>query len=196
MKIRADLHTHAIGDGQFDGLPVETLVSRHVDAAVRTGLDCIAVTDHDDLRPGRMAVDYARTNGLPILVLAGMEVSTDDGHLVVIGIDEPLRPWRSIDDTLAEARERGALSILPHPFFESLRQRQDIDGIEAFNARYGTFDIPAGPVSTLANSDAHSDADLLACACHNLLKVEELSFSGVAGAVRGNRVRIETRVYG
>lgn len=194
MHIRADLHTHAIGDGTFDYLPVEDLVKQHVHAAVEAGLDCLAVTDHDDLRPGRMAVEYVERTGLPILVLAGMEVSTSDGHLVVIGIESPIPPWRDLDQTLAEARDQNALCILPHPFFERLRQRRDVDAIEELNVRYGTFEIPDDGVPTLANSDAHSPEDLKNSPCHNLLHVPDLSFGSVADAVRMHRVAVKTGV--
>jgi predicted metal-dependent phosphoesterase TrpH len=194
MRIRADLHTHAIGDGQFDYLPVEELVKRHVEAALEAGLDCLAVTDHDDLRPGFIAREYAAKESLPILILQGMEVSTDDGHLVVIGIESPIAPARDLDTTLGEAREQNALIILPHPFFETLRDRTDVDAIEEFNARYGTFQINTAEMQTLANSDAHSPADLHEQRALNELDVEELTLDGVKRAIRYRKVEVRAIV--
>lgn len=191
MRIRADLHSHAIGDGQFGYLPVEDLVKRHVDAALEAGLDCLAVTDHDELRTGLMAVEYVERQQLPILVLAGMEVSTADGHLVVIGIDSPIEQGRGFDATLAEARQRNALCLLPHPFFEALRRRGDVDGIETMNARYGSFEIPIDTVPVLANSDAHSPDDLKSSPCHNIVDVPELTFRGIVEALCKRRVSVK-----
>jgi predicted metal-dependent phosphoesterase TrpH len=194
MRIRADLHTHAIGDGQYDYVPVEDLVRRHVYAAIEAGFDCIAITDHDDLRPGSIAAEYAARESLPILILAGMEVSTDDGHLVVIGIDSPIPPARDLDTTLKEARQQDALCILPHPFFPALRERTDVDAIEEFNARYGTFEIATPGMTTLANSDAHSAADIEQCTGYNEIEVAEHSFSGLVDAIRQQRVTTRSRV--
>ena len=67
MQLRADFHTHAIGEGVF-GPRSEELVARHLEAALEVGLDCIAVTDHNDLRPGLLAQDYAARHGLRLLV--------------------------------------------------------------------------------------------------------------------------------
>jgi len=182
MNIRADLHTHAIGDGRF-GPSTAALV----DAALEVGLQCLAVTDHDDLRPGLLAEEYVAAHHLPILVVPGMEVTTDGGHLVAVGVRTPIPGWQSLEETIAQIRAAGAISVLPHPFFERLRRRTDVDAIERFNDRYGDFDVAGTSVAIVASSDAHSAVDLRASAHHTLIDGDALRWSVVADAVRAGR---------
>lgn len=187
--VRADLHTHAIGDGRFD-THADDLVRRHLYAAVAAGLTVIGVTDHDELRTGLMAAERASIDLLPILVLPGMEVTTEEGHLVVLGLEEPLRPWRSMTETVMSAREYGALVILPHPFFPALRARNDVDAIERHNQRYGDFDVDRTDVAVIASSDAHTPDDLLLNPRHTVLSVDDVSIESVFLAIRERRVHI------
>lgn len=189
MLIRADFHTHAIGDGSF-GADTPDRVAAHIEAALESGLDCIGVTDHDDLRPGMLAVDYVAKRNLPILVLPGMEITTDEGHLVALGIDEPLPRWKPMTETVESIRDRSAISILPHPFFPQLRARRDVDAIERYNSRYGDFDITENGVAIIASSDAHSPDDLRSSPYHVLLDVEANTWEGVANAIRKHALRI------
>jgi predicted metal-dependent phosphoesterase TrpH len=191
IRLRADLHTHAIGDGRF-GANTADLVARHLDGALEAGLDVIGVTDHDDLRPGLLALEEVERRNLPLFVLAGMEVTTDDGHLVVLGLQAPLKPWRSMNETiaLARARDEETLLIVPHPFFASLREQTGIDAIERLNHRYGDFDVKRDDIAVIASSDAHSAADLAANPMRTLLDVTEKSWSGVIDAIRNRRATI------
>jgi predicted metal-dependent phosphoesterase TrpH len=197
IRLRADLHTHAIGDGRF-GTNTADLVARHLDGALQAGLDVIGVTDHDDLRPGSLALEEAERRNLPLLVLPGMEVTTDDGHLVVLGLQTPLKPWRSMDETitLARAREEETLLIVPHPFFASLREQAGIDAIERLNHRYGDFDVSRDDIAVIASSDAHRAADLAANPKHTLLEVTEKSWQGVVDALRNRRAMIVPAGWG
>lgn len=187
IPVWADFHTHAIGEEVF-GPRAETLVGQHVEAAVEAGLDCLAVTDHNDLRPGLMARDYAARRGHRLLVLPGMELTTDERvHLVAVGLTEPIPVWRPLGDTIARIREAGGLSVLPHPFFRHLRSRRDVDAIEQLNARYGDFDLNGTEVARVADSDAHSAADLRNSKHRTLLRVTSLSWEAMVDAVRAGR---------
>lgn len=187
LTIRADFHTHSIGEEVF-GSRAESRIARHVDAAVEVGLDCLAVSDHNDLRPGLMAREYATRCGLPILILPAMELTTEERvHLVAIGLQAPIEPWQPLDATIARIRVVGAISILPHPFFAHLRLMRDVDAIERFNARYGDFDLNGTDVAKVADSDAHSADDLRQSQHHTLLEVSSLTWDGVAEAIRAGR---------
>ena len=157
---------------------------------MEVGLKCIGVTDHDDLRPGLLAVDYAAKNNLPILVIPGMEITTGEGHLVGLGLQDPLLAWKAMSETVEEIRKQGAISILPHPFFPQLRERKDVDAIERFNSRYGDFDIQENGVAIIASSDAHSPADIHASPYQMLVDVDHLTWDGVSGAFRGRKLEI------
>jgi predicted metal-dependent phosphoesterase TrpH len=187
MQVRADFHTHSIGEGVFGPL-TERLVAEHLEAALEAGLGVLAVTDHNDLRPGLLAVDYAARHGLDLLVLPGMEITTEERvHLVALGLQTPIPTWEPLDATIARIREMGALSILPHPFFAHLRLKTDVDAIERFNARYGDFNLNGTPVARVADSDAHSADDLRRSPHYTLLEVGARTWADVSAAVRMRR---------
>lgn len=188
LQIRADFHTHSIGEETFQLERAERLVARHIDAAVEVGLDCIAVSDHNDLRPGLMARDYASRRSLPLLVVPSMELTTEERvHLLAVGIEAPIEPWQPLAVTVARIRDAGGISILPHPFFRHLRGRRDIDAIERFNARYGDFDLNGSGVPWVADSDSHSAEDLRASQHWTLLEVATCAWHAVAEAIRAGR---------
>jgi len=187
MQIRADLHTHSIGEETF-GPRAESLLARHLEAAVEVGLDCIAVSDHNDLRPGLLAREYALRHGLPILVLPGMELTTQERvHLVAVGLEQQIEAWQPLADTIARIREVAAISVLPHPFFAHLRARTDVDAMERFNAQYGDFDLDGTLVAHVANSDSHSADDLRRSTHYTLIEVTTRSWDAVADAIRARR---------
>jgi predicted metal-dependent phosphoesterase TrpH len=187
--IRADFHTHSIGEEVF-GPRSESLVARHIEAAVEVGLDCLAVSDHNDLRPGLMARDYAARRGHRLLVLPAMELTTEERvHLVAVGLEEPIEAWRPLDATVARIRDAGGISILPHPFFAHLRIRRDVDAIEQFNARYGDFNLNGTDVAKVADSDSHSAEDLRQSQHCTLLEVRSLSWECVVEAIRARRTK-------
>jgi predicted metal-dependent phosphoesterase TrpH len=130
--VRLDPHVHSIGS--YD---CSTPVERVLEAAVDAGLDAVAVTDHDAIAASRRAHDLAPDYGL--LAVPGVEVSTADGHLLALGVDEALRPGRPLAATAREARQRGGVTIVPHPFQRSRHGATaadiaDVDLIETYNA--------------------------------------------------------------
>ncbi len=44
-----------------------------------------------------------------------MEVTTLEGHLLVLGIDQPVRSLQGLDKTIAQVHEQGGVVIAPHP---------------------------------------------------------------------------------
>jgi predicted metal-dependent phosphoesterase TrpH len=194
LRVAADLHTHAIGDGRFDER-ARDLVARHLEGALEAGLAIIAVTDHDDLRPGLLAEDYAHAQNLPLLIVAGMEVTTNDGHLVALGLREPLQRWQSMTETIAAARQQGALCLLPHPFFPALRERDDVDAMERINFRYGDFDVVRDDIAVVASSDAHTPADLVTNPQRTMLAMRDMTWCSLVDALRQRRVEIVRREH-
>jgi len=123
-------------------------------------------------------------------VLPGMEITTEERvHLVAVGLEAPVPAWQPLDETIVRIRERGGLSILPHPFFAHLRSNRDVDAIEQFNARYGDFRLNGTSVTRVANSDAHSADDLRRSPHSTLLEVAERTWEEVAMAIRSGRAR-------
>ena len=68
MKI--DLHIHTTySDGMLSPAAI-------VDTALECGLDCIALTDHDNVLSHKIATDYIKEKGYVLEVIPGVEINT------------------------------------------------------------------------------------------------------------------------
>jgi predicted metal-dependent phosphoesterase TrpH len=107
----ADLHLHTLAS---DGLIGARDLVDYVES--QTDLDVIGVTDHDETAAALEAREYAAQRGYRVQVVPGVEVSTRDGHLVCLWLEErPPALW-PLPRTAAWVRERGGLCVVPHPF--------------------------------------------------------------------------------
>jgi hypothetical protein len=86
-----------------------------IDAAVRRGLDVVAITDHERVDAAIAGRALAREHGLPIEVVVGEEVTTRGGHLLALWIEEPIRPLQSLRASIGQVHEQGGLAIPAHP---------------------------------------------------------------------------------
>jgi len=136
---KADLHLHTnLSDGFF---PPEKMVA----AAVNAGLDVIAITDHDLIKPALIARRFAEKEKLPIEVVVGEEITTKQGELIGLFLKERVSPMLTIFQTAEKIKQQGGLVIAPHPLrvlfgfgaslktIEKLAQEKLIDGIEIYN---------------------------------------------------------------
>ncbi len=107
---KADLHIHT---RYGDGMATVPELLHHVDQ--RTGLDVIAITEHDTLRAADEARDLHARGSYRFGLICGEEVTTLDGHLLALFIDDPVPSFRRIEETLAAIHRQGGLAIVPHP---------------------------------------------------------------------------------
>ena len=108
VLLKCDLHVHT--NASRDG---ESSVEDVLAAAVKAGLDAIAITDHDTTE-GSLCALAVQNPG--VLIIPGIEVSTRQGHLLVLGTTKVLAPKQDVLKTIAEAKALGAVTIVPHPF--------------------------------------------------------------------------------
>jgi predicted metal-dependent phosphoesterase TrpH len=124
---RLDHHLHTIVHSP-DSLigPLELL-----DAARRAGLDGVVITDHDELWPPD-ELAWLQGHAPDLVVLAGAEVSTREGHFLVYGLDslDEVPPGVRLADLLRVAQGRGAAVVAAHPY----RWDQPFDAIAAAHA--------------------------------------------------------------
>jgi predicted metal-dependent phosphoesterase TrpH len=107
----ADLHLHTLAsDGLMSSRELVDFVERHTD------LDVIALTDHDEVSAALQAREWAAQRGYRVQVIPGVEVTTLDGHLVVLFIEERPPALTNAVRTAEWVRSRGGLCIAPHPF--------------------------------------------------------------------------------
>jgi predicted metal-dependent phosphoesterase TrpH len=163
--LSVELHCHS--EYSYDGRdPIEM----HLEQAAAVGLDAIAVTDHDEIEGSLEAVEKAPDYGL--IGVPGMEVSTDDGHILAMGVTELVPPGLPFSETVERVHDHGGVVIVPHPFQESRHgvlanitkdELASADAIEVYNSRLitgrsnrqaKTFAEKRGVPKT-AGSDAH-----------------------------------------
>ena len=137
---RADLHLHTHAS---DGLMSARDLVDHV--ARETDLDVIAITDHDETCASLEAREWAARQGYRVQVVPGVEVTTRDGHLLALWVEDRPPALRNLQVTAEWVLARGGLCIAPHPFTRwthslnlgSLRPAIElglIAGMEIFNA--------------------------------------------------------------
>ena len=132
-----DLHCHT--SASFDSLASPRDVMR---AAAARGITHLAITDHDRIDSALRARDEAPDE---LTVIVGEEVRTTDGDLICLFLERPIPPGLSPAETIAAAREQGALVGIPHPFdrFRSSMLREIglagiaslVDWVETHNSR-------------------------------------------------------------
>jgi len=131
--MRFDLHIHS-NHSSDSGLAVDEILRK----AVEKGLDGIAICDHNTVTGNFLARKRAKELNLPLMVLPGVEVSTTQGHLIVLGARGNIPLYLTPQETISIARKNGGVIIAAHPFkVNSLGNVEglDVDAIETFNSR-------------------------------------------------------------
>ncbi|AEA47656.1 CehA/McbA family metallohydrolase [Archaeoglobus veneficus] len=162
----ADLHVHS--DHSNDGLDsIKALIA----AALEKGLNCISITDHNTVNGSLEAIEYVEEEGLPILIIPGVEISTSDGHLLAYGITEDVDPGMSMKETAIAVKKLGGVTAMAHPFqfyrhgiVRFWKAIDVVDAVEIFNAKFyiGLCNVMSGIIAEkyhkpgIAGSDAHS----------------------------------------
>ena len=130
--MRFDLHIHS-NHSSDSSLSVDDILKQ----AFSKGLDGIAICDHNTVEGSICAIERARELNIPLLVLPGIEISTNEGHLIVLGVRENIPSNLPYAETIRIAREKGGVVIAAHPFkIGSIGfGAKEADAIETFNSR-------------------------------------------------------------
>lgn len=174
MQGKADIHVHTKYSGvhKMGPLRFPESVSDPVDVikeARSAGLNVVCITDHNSITGAKKAREAAKTiDGIDVVM--GEEVSSADGEILALFIEEEIPAGLSAVETIARIRAQGGVVIAPHPFSlhcPCLGERIEelgVDGIEVING--GHLDDYANPraekaaetglFARMGGSDSHS----------------------------------------
>ena len=165
----ADLHIHSTYSHD-----ATSTVRAVLKQAADTGLNVIAVTDHDEIRGSLEAQELASKYGIESI--PAVEVSTKEGHLVALFVKTLPPVGLTLVDTLIHIGRLGGVAIVPHPFnnlpsslsmeavvsaLTNPRAKGVLKGIETHNMSTQSFDTVAQklsiylPLAKIGSSDAH-----------------------------------------
>ncbi len=190
--IKADFHIHTTFSDDSKTTPkdlVEKLVAH-------PSIKVAAITDHDSVN----GIETVRALASPypdILILPGVEISTPEGDIVILGTEElPPKPW-TIENVVQFAKKNDYISIAAHPFREwglgELARTSNVDAIEILNgASTASANKQAQQLATelrvpgVAGSDSHKPDELFSV--YNEVQ-SGLDIKEILEAIRKGRVK-------
>lgn len=139
MKI--DLHNHTVYSKHwFWGIDALNTPEEMIRAAIKRGLDGIAITDHNYVKSSLKAKKYARRVDRDFLVITGTEIRSASGDVLALGVKSDVKAGMSVQETVEKIRELGGVAIAPHPFSKFIlrecigKEASKADAVEIFNA--------------------------------------------------------------
>lgn len=105
-----DLHAHTWPRSHDSVLNPEDLIER----AKAAGLDAIVFTEHDTVWD-HASVEELRAKH-DFLVMAGVEISTDDGHILAFGIDKYVFGMHRSRELASYVEKANGVMVAAHPY--------------------------------------------------------------------------------
>jgi predicted metal-dependent phosphoesterase TrpH len=170
--IRADFHVHSVysPDSLLQLADIKKIV-------LKRKIDCIAITDHNTMDGAKRLMEM----DLPCRLIIGEEISTADGEIIGLFLQETIPANQGAMRTIELIREQGGVVVLPHPC-DRLRRHvlhpslwndvvPAVDLVESFNGRTVFFgdDLQAAELARkygkplIAGSDSHTPWELGWC---------------------------------
>lgn len=171
------------------------------------GLDGVCITEHYSYEASEPVEQVGLDEGL--LVLRGVEIATDRGHLLAYGVeDDGWNKWGRdnflpLNDVIERINELGGICVPAHPFREvglasllhGLLELNGIAAVETHNGNNSSSDNDLAIEATahmklpaLGGSDCHKTVAVGRCATEFLQPVHDMSsfIAAIkAGACRG-----------
>jgi predicted metal-dependent phosphoesterase TrpH len=105
-----DLHSHTWPRSHDSVLNPDDLVVR----AKTAGLDAIVFTEHDTMWDYKSVEELRAKHNF--LVLAGVEISTDDGHILTFGIDKYVFGMHRSKELASYVEKSDGVMVAAHPY--------------------------------------------------------------------------------
>jgi hypothetical protein len=135
--MRVDLHTHT--NFSFDGLSSPKEI---IEAAITKKIDCICITDHEEIKGAEAAISLATNKA--ILIIPGIEIKSREGDILGLNIKKIIPNNLSAKETIEGIIRQGGLPVIAHPFdpifgFKGIEKNKDFFkekgvAIEVWNA--------------------------------------------------------------
>ena len=191
-----DLHTHTHPLSHDSLLSPDDLI----EAAKETGLDGVCLTEHDFFWEHDKAAELGSRHGF--LVIPGIEVNTETGHIVVFGLERFVYGMHRLRELAPMVEAAGGATIAAHPYRRQLPFHLEKDGdwsealekacanpayshvqaVETLNGRgterqnaFSAAIRERHGLAAAAGSDAHSLADVGKCATEFEGRIEGLT---------------------
>jgi len=135
---KADLHVHT-----YHSTDALSSIRAVLKRAKKQQMDIVAITDHNTIKGAQKAQKIAPEFGIQIVV--GEEITTKEGDLIALFIEEKIKSGRLVLETIKEIHRQGGLAIVPHPnnwFLGGISTKvllkifDKLDGIELFNGSW------------------------------------------------------------
>lgn len=173
MKIDLHCHTEYSSDCST---PISLIPAR----CQSTGIRIQAITDHNEIEGAQLLKQRVEDtlNPQDLTIIVGEEVSTTEGEIIGLFLEEKIPAGLSPEDTVKEIKDQGGLVVLPHGFDPLKRFRLkslalerisgEIDIVETFNARISNLKWNQAAVEWAqshgvlmsAGTDAHRLSDI------------------------------------
>jgi predicted metal-dependent phosphoesterase TrpH len=200
--MKFDLHLHTSRHSPDSRMHPDALCQR----ARAIGLDGFVITEHDWLwTPDEL--DELRQEHPGLVILAGVEVSTREGHFLAYGVTDPFRVPKGVGcaELCREVHRQGGAVVAAHPFrwrqrFDEIleRQKPKIDGMELMTnnmdeecRRLAARTHARIGVAGLGSSDAH-DEDVLGF-CYTLFARPIRDLADLVEAIRSRQTTAHQR---
>ncbi len=194
--MKFDLHLHTNRHSPDSIMPPQLMVRR----AREIGLDGVVITEHDWLwTEGEL--DELRAAEPGLVVLAGVEVTTKQGHFLAYGITDPFAVPNGIGvaDLCREVHRQGGAVVAAHPYrwnqpFDDIlrEERPELDGLEMMSnnmdadMRRRAAELNGRlRLAGLGNSDAHR-VETLGC-CYTEFGAQVRDARDLVEAIRGRK---------
>jgi predicted metal-dependent phosphoesterase TrpH len=201
--MKFDLHLHTSRHSPDSIMAPQLMVRR----AREIGLDGVVITEHDWLWT-EQELDELRAEADGLVVLAGIEVSTKQGHFLVYGVTDPFAVPNGIGvaELCREVHRQGGAVVAAHPYrwnqpFDDILKTEhpDLDGLELMsNNMDGDVRRRAAALNGrlklagLGNSDAHR-VETLGC-CYTEFAATIRDVGDLVKAIRGRKTAPVERV--
>lgn len=171
MKI--DCHCHTIYSKHFFwGFDALNTPLEMIKAAIKKGIDGLAVTDHNTVKGSLIAKKVAK-RFKNFVIITGCEIRTKEGEIIGLDIKENIPMNLNIEETVEKIHDLGGIATAPHPFgnyiFRRCAGRNGLkaDALEVYNStltkKQNNKALDMAKLfkkSMTAGSDAHSSREV------------------------------------